>query len=240
MLYLIGLGLNDERDITLKAVDVARKCECFIETYTNVWKGSLENLAKILGKEVKQLKRKDLEDDIDSFLERARNADVALFIPGDPLAATTHMDIAYEARKRKIIVKIIHNASIFSAVGEVGLQLYKFGKTATIPMNARLESVIETLKMNKKAGLHTMLLLDIDREKNVNLKVSEAVSMLINKKLAKETDMLAVLSNAGDNSKVYYDSARNLRNMNIDVPAVIVVPGKMHFREKDFLEALKW
>jgi diphthine synthase len=240
MLYLIGLGLNDERDITLKAVDIARKCECFIETYTNVWKGSIDNLKKIIGKDVRQLKRKDLEDDIDSFLEKARNADVALFIPGDPLAATTHMDIAYEARKRKILVKIIHNASIFSAVGEVGLQLYKFGKTATIPMNARLESVRETLKMNKKAGLHTMLLLDIDREKNIDLKVHEAVRLLLGKKIVRETDMLAVLSNAGDNSKVFYDSARNLRTASIDVPAVIVVPGKMHFREKDFLEALKW
>lgn len=238
MLYLIGLGLNDERDITVKALDVAKKCECFIETYTNVWKGTVEGLSKLVGKDVKQLKRKDLEDNLDFFLDRARNDDVALFIPGDPLAATTHMDIAYEARKRKIAVKVVHNASIFSAVGEVGLQLYKFGKAATIPMNARLESVSETLKLNKKAGLHTMLLLDIDRENNINLAVHEAIGMLISKKLIKETDMLAVLSNAGDNSRVLYDSARNLRTESIDVPAVIVVPGKMHFRERDFLEAL--
>ena len=229
MLYLIGLGLNDERDITLKALDIAKKCECFIETYTNVWKGSVEGLSKLVGREVRQLRRKDLEDNLDFFLDRARNDDVALFIPGDPLAATTHMDIAYEARKRKIAVKVLHNASIFSAVGEIGLQLYKFGKAATIPMNGRLESVSETLKMNKK---------DIDRENNINLKVSEAVNMLVTKKLLKETDMLAALSNAGDNSRVIYDSARNLRAASIDLPAVLVVPGKMHFRERDFLEAL--
>jgi diphthamide biosynthesis methyltransferase len=148
------------------------------------------------------------------------------------------MDIVYEAKIRKVLVKIIHNASIFSAIGEAGLQMYKYGKTATVPMSGRIENVKETLKGNKKLGLHTLLLLDIDRENGINMKISEAINMLIGKKLIKETDQLIAMSNAGDNTKMCYDSARNLRMKEMDVPAVLIIPGKMHFREKDFIEVL--
>lgn len=238
MLYLIGLGLHDEKDLTLKAIETAKDCDCFIELYTSVWKGSLENLKKLVGKDIHVLKRKDLEENLESFIEKAKKKNIALFVPGDPLAATTHMDIAFEARRKKIPVKIIHNASIFSAIGEVGLQLYKYGKVATIPLSGKLNNVKDTIQANKKLGLHTLLLLDLDIENNIVLKISEALDMLLNKKIIKETDQLIVFSNAGGDSKIYYDSVRGLKSKNIPSPAVLIIPGKLHFREKDFLEAI--
>ncbi len=238
MLYLIGLGLRDEKDLTLKGIEIAKKCECFIELYTSIWKGSLENLEKIIGKEIKKLKRKDLEENLELFIEKAKENDVALFVPGDPLAATTHIDIVYEAKRRKIPVKIIHNASIFSAIGEVGLQLYKFGKTATIPLSGKLKNVKNTIKKNKKLGLHTLLLLDLDKENNIYMKVSDALKLLLKKKIVKETDQLIAFSNAGGNSKIYYDSVRSLKMKEIENPAVLIIPGRLHFREKDFLEVI--
>ena len=96
-------------------------------------------MKNLVGKDVKLLKRADLEEGQRNFSEQAKKTNVAIFVPGKPLAATTHIDLAYEARGRRIPVKIIHNASIFSAIGETGLQLYKFGKTATVPLNGRLE-----------------------------------------------------------------------------------------------------
>lgn len=238
MLYLIGLGLNDEKDLTLRAIETAKKCDCFIELYTSVWKGSLDKLKEILGKDIKILKRNDLEENLDLFIEKAKKNDIALFVSGDPLAATTHMDIAYEARRKKIPVKIIHNASIFSALGEVGLQLYKYGKTATIPLSGKLSNVKDTVKINRKLGLHTLLLLDLDIENNIIMKVSDALNMLLNKKIIKETDQLIAFSKAGGDSKIYYDSVRGLKLKNVDSPAVLIIPGKMHFREKDFLEVV--
>lgn len=238
MLYLIGLGLNDEKDLTFKAIEVAKNCECFIELYTSIWKGSLDNLGKMTGKEVKILKRKDLEENLELFVEKAKENDIVLFVPGDPLAATTHIDLVYEAKRRKIAVKITHNASIFSAIGEVGLQLYKYGKVATIPLSGKLKNVKDTIKINKKLGLHTLLLLDIDIENNIYMKISDALNMLLNKKMIKETDQLIAFSNAGGNSNIYYDSVRGLRLKNIESPAVLIIPGKLHFREKDFLEAI--
>jgi diphthine synthase len=236
MLYLIGLGLNDEKDITLKAVEISKNCDCYCELYTSVWKGSLKGLSSIIGKDVKPLKRKDIEECQETILEKARKSDVALFMPGDPLAATTHMDMVYEAKRRKIPVRIIHNASIFSAIGESGLQLYKFGKTATVPMSGRIENVKSTLKENKKLGLHTLLLLDIDIENSINMTVKDAVKMLLKEKLLKDFDNIVAFSNAGGNSDIRYKAAKEFLTIDMGLPAVLIVPGKLHFRERDFLE----
>ncbi len=238
MLYLIGLGLNDENDLTLKAVETARKCECFIELYTSVWKGSLDNLKEIIKKDIKVLNRTDLEENLELFIEKTKENDVALFVPGDPLAATTHIDIVFEARRKRIPVKIIHNASIFSAIGEAGLQLYKYGKVATVPLSGKLKNVKDAVKRNKRLGLHTLLLLDIDLENNIFMKVPDAIKMLLKKKVIKETDQIIAFSNAGGDSNIYYDSARGLKMKEIENPAVLIIPGRLHFREKDFLEMI--
>jgi diphthine synthase len=236
MLYLIGLGLNDEEDLTLKAIETAKKCDCYCELYTSVWQGSLENLKNLIGKEIKILKRKDLEEGQELFLEKAKQNDIALFVPGDPLVATTHIDLAYEAKRKKILVKIIHNASIFSAIGETGLQIYKFGKTATIPLNGKLENVKSTVKNNKRLGLHTLLLLDIDNETNIFMTVPDALKMLLKVNIINDYDEIVVFSKAGGESEVFYNIAKEFLNKKIDLPAVLIIPSKLHFREKDFLE----
>ena len=101
MLYLIGLGLNDEKDLTLKGLEIARNCECYAELYTSVWHGSFEGLKNLVGKDIKLLKRGDLEEGQGTLLEQAKKTNVAIFMPGDPLAATTHIDLVYEAKGRK-------------------------------------------------------------------------------------------------------------------------------------------
>jgi len=236
MLYIIGLGLNDEKDLTLKAMEIARNCECYCELYTSIWRGSMETLEKLISKKITLLKRKDLEENQELFLEKAKKNDVALFVPGDPLNATTHIDLVYEARRKKIPVKIIHNASIFSAVGETGLQIYKFGKTATVPMNGRLENVKSTVKNNKKLGLHTLLLLDIDRENGIDMTVKDAIKMLMKAKILKSYDNLVVFSRAGGASEIYFNIVKEFLIKEIGLPAVLIIPGKLHFREKDYLE----
>jgi len=235
MLYLIGLGLNDERDLTLRALDVAKKCECYLELYTSKWNGTIDGLSRMIGKEVILLKRSDLEENAYKLLDRAQHYDVALFVPGDPLAATTHIDLLLEAKKRNIKTEIIHNASIFSAVGELGLQLYKYGKTATIPISENLDNVRDTIKTNKKLGLHTLLLLDLDSEFNLYMSVSDALKILLkNKILTAKSKVIG--ANVG--GEAYYDSVENLIKKQIKTPSVIVIPGKLHFREKDFLDSL--
>jgi len=193
-------------------------------------------LKNLIGTDIKPLKRKNLEEEQEIFLEKTKENDIALFVPGDPLIATTHIDLVFEAKRRKIPVKIIHNASIFSAIGETGLQIYKFGKTATIPLNGRMENVKNTLKNNKRLSLHTLLLLDIVRETNINMTVPEAIKLLLKTKIVKDYDKLVVFYKAGGTSEIFYNIAKEFLNKKIDLPAVLIIPGKMHFKEKDFLE----
>lgn len=59
------------------------------------------------------------------------------------------------------------NASIVSAMGCCGLQVYKFGEIVSIPffdeggMHWRPYSFYDKIKANMKLGLHTLCLLDI-------------------------------------------------------------------------------
>ena len=238
MLYLIGLGLNDERDIPLKGLEIAKKCICYAELYTSNWQGSIEDLQVMISKKIKILKRGDLEDNLEDFVDEARNEDIALFVPGDPLIATTHINVILEAKKRKVPVKVIHSSSIYSAIGETGLQIYKFGKTATIPLGGSLQNVKKTVASNKKRGLHTLLLLDLDREVNIFMKVKDALNALLKKKIVKETNMLVAFSRAGGESEIFYDSVKGLLWRDIKEPAVIIIPGKLHFMEREFLEMI--
>jgi diphthine synthase len=240
MLYLIGLGLHDEKDISLRAVEVAKKCACYCELYTNKWYGSLDNLSKIIGKKVQLLERYDVEDDLQLLLNTAKQSDVALFVPGDPLAATTHIDIVLQARKLSIEVMVIHNASIFSSIGESGLQLYKFGKTATIPFTKQLEAVRDAIKLNKQAELHTLLLLDLDAAKDRYMEVSEALELLLASKLVSDNDKIVIMSKLGSTEpKISYGEAFKLSKKPFSIPSVIILPGKLHFLERDFLELFK-
>jgi len=239
VLYIIGLGLGDEKDVSVRAVEIAKACDCYAELYTNKWFGSVDGLSKVLGKPVKLLKRQDLEDKLDIFLKEAKTHDVALFVPGDPLAATTHATIILEARKKKIAVKLLHNASIFSAIGETGLHLYKFGRTATVPFSGKLQAVKDALAVNRKAGLHTLLLLDLDAEVKLYMTVQDALKILIKGKVLKPMDTVVTAAGLGtDQSQIQWGTAKELLLKSTGTPAVLIVPGKLHFHEKEYLEGL--
>lgn len=240
MLYLMGLGLGDEKDLTLREMEIARSCECFCELYTNKWAGSLQNLEKLIGKKITLLKRADAEGKVSNILGLAEKKDIAIFFAGDPLAATTHIEFLIEARKRKIPTRVLHNSSIFSAVAECGLQLYKFGKTATIPFSRKLENVKAVLKENKKIGAHTLLLLDLDAELGLYMEPADAAKILLEQKLLKPADKIIAAGNlGGESSEIIFSSAKNLLEKKIPVPCCLVVPGKLHFREREFLDEVK-
>lgn len=48
-LYIIGLGLGDEKDITLKGAEAIKKCDrIFLEAYTSILGVSTEKLVRII------------------------------------------------------------------------------------------------------------------------------------------------------------------------------------------------
>ena len=82
----------------------------------------------------------------------------------DSLCATTHSDLIVRAKELDIKVEVIHNASVMSAGGICGLQLYSFGQTVSVPFfrdEWRLDSFYDKIHYNRRGGIHTLCLLDI-------------------------------------------------------------------------------
>ena len=241
MLYLIGLGLNDEEDLSLKAINIIKKCdEIYCELYTGIWHGDIKKLEKILEKKIIILERKEIEND--SLLKKAKTKNIVLLIPGDPLSATTHIEFLTEAKKMKIDVDIIHSSSIFTAVAETGLQLYKFGRTASLPYpeeNYNPESFYDIIEENKKQGLHTLILLDTAKE---GMSVKDALRILLKieskrkGELISNQEIVVCSSLGGRNKKIKYGYPKDLGRMNFDKPAVIIIPGKLNFKEEEALQ----
>jgi len=240
MLYLIGLGIWDEKDISLRGAEACRKCkEVYAELYTARWGGSLPNLEKTIGKKIHVLERTDLEDDSADLIKKAKSHDIAVLFPGDPLSATTHLSLVSEARQENIPVKIIHSSSIFTAVVETGLSLYNFGKTVSIPAiqpNFSPTSFMEGIMDNRRMGLHTLCLLDID------MSVPQAVQILLglekHSKIISDQKIVAASGLGSPHQKIVYNEAKELLKENMDPPAVLIIPGKLHFTESEFLERL--
>ena len=62
MLYLIGMGLNDEEDLSVKAINILSRCNSvFYESYTSKWHGNLKRLEKLCSKKITVLNREKVE-----------------------------------------------------------------------------------------------------------------------------------------------------------------------------------
>ena len=140
MLYLIGLGLNDENDMTLKAISLLKQCDkIYAEFYTNIWQGSIENISRMVNKNIEVLERESVESEL--LIKEAKDNTIALLVPGDPLSATTHFELIALARQNNIKCEIVHAPSIYTAIAETGLQLYKFGRSTTSKAKTRLSKI---------------------------------------------------------------------------------------------------
>lgn len=166
MLYLIGLGLSHETDITVRGLETVKKCKrVYLEAYTSIlMTASIETLEKFYGKEVILADRELVETGADQILDNAQEDDIAFLVVGDVFGATTHTDLVIRARELNIGVEAIHNASVMNAVGACGLQLYQFGQTVSLVFftdSWKPDSFYNKVLENRKIGLHTLLLLDI-------------------------------------------------------------------------------
>lgn len=79
-------------------------------------------------------------------------------------SATTHTDLLLRASARGIPTQTIHNASIMTALGSTGLQMYNFGQSVSLPFYTETwtpDSWYDRLEENVRYGMHTLVLLDI-------------------------------------------------------------------------------
>jgi diphthine synthase len=238
VLYLIGLGIGDEKDITLKGLELVKKSDIvYLENYTSKLNCSTNDLEKLYGKKVNIVDREFVEQK-DTLFEQAKNKNVALLIIGDVFGATTHTAIIQRAKELKINFTIVHNTSILNAVGETGLSLYNFGKTTSIPFdNSSVVSPINALKQNQKSGLHTLFLLDLKPSENRFMSINEAIGYLIKNKIKDNTLAVACCALGSSKQAIFYGNLKELKEKKYNsYPQCLIIPGNMHFMEKEYIE----
>jgi diphthine synthase len=246
-LLFIGLGLWDEDDITLKGLKEAKTCDhIFAEFYTSIVGVPTENLEKGLGKKITVLGREEIEGG-ERIIDVAKTCKVCLLIGGDPMAATTHVDLRLRALEEGIKTRVIHGVSIVSAAaGLLGLQIYKFGRTTTLvnpKKNFFPHSPYDVIKDNHERGLHSLVLLDI--EDGVCMPARRGIELLLEIEKERKEDFLkhlviTVVSRASSRSpliKAHYPHI--LLNETFGAPPhCIIVPGKLHCMEAKALVML--
>lgn len=165
-LMLIGMGPGTVSGMTMEAIEAAKKAaHRRYEAYTALWpKDELNALEQIIGP-IQKVMRPEVEQPGDLF-RLAETSLVALLVVGDPLQATTHVDLQLQAIEHGIECRVFHGVSITTIVtGAVGLSNYKFGRqtTLTYPYGGWIAtSPLEMIAVNKARGLHSLVLFDLD------------------------------------------------------------------------------
>ncbi len=165
-LILIGMGPGTVASMTTEAISAAKFADYrHYEAYTALWPD--EELAKLelLVGPIEKVMRPEIENP-DEILSLAKEHVVAVLVVGDPLQATTHVDLQLQASERGIDCEVVHGISITTLVtGAIGLSNYKFGRqtTLTYPYSGWIAtSPLEVIAVNRGMGLHTLALLDLD------------------------------------------------------------------------------
>jgi len=230
MLYIVGLGLDDG-EVTEKGLKYIRESEeVFAEFYTNTETIDLEALEEKTGKEIEKLSRDEIERE-DKIIKSSEEKDTAFLVSGDPLTATTHYDIKHRAEEKGINVEVAHAPSIFTSIAETGLNVYKFGRTVTLPENASPDSIIKHIEKNDSIGLHTLVLLDI------NYDAGEASQKLVemNEELKDREALILERANL-DDQKIVYGELEEI-NPKGSTPHCIILVGEKSHKEDENLSA---
>ncbi|MGO8807355.1 MAG: diphthine synthase [Candidatus Bathyarchaeia archaeon] len=249
-LVFVGLGLNDEKGISVNGLEETKIADSvFMETYTSLMPDfSLQRFEDLCGKQVHLVSRRELEEENGSaILQAAKLGKTVFLVPGDPFIATTHVTLRIDAEKQGVKTRIVHGASIISAIVSLsGLHNYKFGKTVTVPFPENFSATpYDVIVQNKRVGLHTLCLLDLKAPEKKFLTIKEAVGLL--SKVEKKKEQCAVtqdspvlgVARAGSKSPTLKaDFLKDIVDFDFgDPPYSLIFPGDMHFMEVEALIA---
>lgn len=251
MLTFVGLGLWDEKDVSLRGLEAIRSADVvFAEWYTAHLGGATpEKLLAFYGRDVQFLSRDPIEKG-DAILEAAKEKDVVLLAVGDSMTATTHVDLRVRAEQMGIRTRVVHGASIATAVaGLLGLMSYKFGRATTIvfPDGSYFPtSPYDVLRDNRERGLHTLTLLDLRAAEGRYMTAPEGAALLLRMErergegvFTEESEVFAIARAGSPEPGVWRGTLAQMARADLGAPLhTLVVPGKMHFVEEEATRAL--
>ena len=246
MLTFIGLGLYDERSITVEGRETLADVDrAFAEFYTSHLVGAtVEDLSAAHGVDIEVRDRAGVEQHPEAILDAAEDEHVAFLTAGDTMISTTHVDLRLRAIERGIETRVVHGVTAQTAAsGLTGLQNYRFGKAVTLPFpyahgaDGVPESVVDSIEANRERGLHTVVYLDIKAERDEYMTADVAAEMLA----ADWADALGVaVARAGSpDPTVAADRLSALADRDFGDPLhLLVIPGDLHHLESDALATL--
>ncbi|MFW6436312.1 MAG: diphthine synthase, partial [Halococcoides sp.] len=243
MLTFVGLGLYDERSVTQRGADaIASADRVFVETYTSRLMGAtIADLEAAHDRTFDPCDRDRVERDPAPILDAAQSGDAIFCVVGDPMVATTHVDLRLRAIDRDIETRVIHGTTAQTAASSLtGLQNYRFGPATTIPFpethDGLPDSVTDRIAENRERDCHTLAFLDIDRANDRYLRADRAAGLL-----AEDRDGLGVVvARAGSSEPlVEADRLSALAERSFGDPLhMLIVPAELHPLERDALRAL--
>ena len=251
MLTFIGLGLYDERSITVEGQEALRSADrAYAEFYTSKLLGTdVDGLESAHDVEIEVRDRAGVEQHPDDVLEAAETEDVAFLTAGDTMISTTHVDLRLRAHDRGIETRVIHGVTAQTAASSLtGLQNYRFGKATTLPFpyahgaEGLPASVTDTIDANRADGLHTVVYLDIkvghERTEEDEYMTADVGAELL---AAAYPDLVGVVvARAGSpDPLVEAGTMTDLAEREFGDPLhLLVVPGECHLLEADALVEL--
>ncbi|HKJ60316.1 MAG TPA: diphthine synthase [Halobacteriales archaeon] len=252
MLTFVGLGLYDERSITVEGREaVAAADRVFAEFYTSRLAGAtVADLEAYHGVDVEVRDRDGVEGDPSPILDAAEPGEAVFLTGGDPMVSTTHVDLRLRAQERGIDTRLVHGTSASTAAaGLTGLQNYRFGKATTLPFprdgsrgnraddEAVPRSVLDTIGDNHDRGLHTLVYLDIESERDAYMDADEAAGLLVEP--LDDALGVAVARAGSPDPVVAADQLSELATRDFGDPLhLLVLPGDLHHVEADALASL--
>ena len=257
MLWLIGIGINGYKGISIYALDILKRCDMiYIERFTSALSDyDLQGLNVLIRKNdnkvIIPIERWFVEDGRE-ILEEAKNRNIAILTYGDPLVATTLTELHVRAVKRSIKVNIIHSASgITSLIGETGLHIYKFGRTVTMMSEFKSAiSVYNTIFDNLLTGNHTLILTEYNNNHNklffldpiYVFKSLLEVEKDLNYRAFSDGTFIVVASRVGsEQQKIVSGKVKSLIQTDFGLgPHSIIITGLLHFTESDALKTLTY
>ncbi|AXR79021.1 diphthine synthase [Natrarchaeobaculum sulfurireducens] len=251
MLTFIGLGLYDERSITVEGQAALRNADrAYAEFYTSRLIGTtIPDLESYHDVEIEVRDRAGVEQHPEDILEAAEDEDVAFLTAGDTMISTTHVDLRLRAHDRGIETRVVHGVTAQTATSALtGLQNYRFGKATTLPFpyahgaDGLPASVTDTIDANRADGLHTVVYLDIkvghERTDEDEYMTADVGAEL----LAEEYPELVgvVVARAGSpDPLVEAGTIIDLADREFGEPLhLLVIPGECHLLEADALVEL--
>ena len=249
MLWFVGLGISGTNSISIDVVKIIQEADfVYLEAFTSpISQIHEDEIKNIVNGDFKIAKRWLVEDG-QEILKTSKSSTVVLLSYGDPYVATTHIELRTRAKLEKIETKTIHSASaITSMIGEAGLQFYKIGRIMTI-MNEKKSTMTpySAIFKNLTDGLHSVILLEYNQDKNYFLDPKNAISNLLDIEREYKRDVLTndtfaiVASRIGfETQKIISGKLGNLLKIDFgEPPHSIIVTGKLHFTESDAINVL--